>query len=108
MLQLEEHSSLRDPIVKSERLMLKITRGCGLVSILISLFGLAIPPAFSSSLVDAIRKSPPADAYNVADRGIAGLMWMFGAVYIILAIVIIVCSSVALKRVKDIDMSSLT
>jgi hypothetical protein len=85
-------------MINSERRLLKAIRACGFISLVVFGFSLLCVPASSSAMGEKIRNSPAEELFDIVSDGIVGFAWMFGGMQAILAGIVIVCASLAMKR----------
>ena len=78
----------------------KILRVSGVSAILFGLFYLALPPAWSSAMVEVLQKVPPAEQFNVAGNSMFSLLWTIGGIQILHGAIVVICSAKGLKRAE--------
>ncbi|MGD9635081.1 MAG: hypothetical protein AB7G28_08015 [Pirellulales bacterium] len=84
--------------MKTEGRLLKVIRICGVLQVIAFGLSLLCVPAWSSAMGDRIRSSPPDDLYIVASQSFSGFAWLFGGTQAFLAGIVLLCSSIAIRR----------
>ena len=84
--------------MNSEGLLLKAIRICGVLSVLVFGISLMCVPTWSSATGEKIRSSPADDLFGIVSKSLSRFAWSFGGVQALLAVIIIVCASIAFRR----------
>lgn len=85
---------------KPDERLWKIARVSGVTAVLLGLYYLVMPPAFSSALVESLQKVPPEEQFTLADRAIFSLLWTIGGIQILHGIIVLVCAVKGLKQAR--------